>query len=266
MIVGNVAPIPHRIAARIDSIETRFQPRADPTSASTIGAPPILGHAAAFDPFGEAYEAAVGAVEHTPAVLAPTPTNLAFAPVAAHPGWAAVPRGSNGSYGTAVSGPTPERIAAAIAGVAAPPGVRPPGGYGPMPVPTELVGFGNGQVPTHALLPLEAQPYHRLAEPAARAWDSVVRAAAAEGITLRITDSYRDFAEQVDLVERKGLYSQGGLAATPGRSNHGWGLAVDADVTDPHTLQWLRVNGPRFGFVETSDREPWHWEFRPHQV
>ena len=44
------------------------------------------------------------------------------------------------------------------------------------------------------------------------------------------------------------------------------GLAVDADVTDPRTLQWMKTNGPRFGWVEAVPREPWHWEFRPGQV
>ena len=67
-------------------------------------------------------------------------------------------------------------------------------------------------------------------------------------------------------MERKGLYSEGGYGAVPGTSNHGWGLAVDADVTDPATLTWLRTNAHRFGFVEAVPREPWHWEFRPTQA
>jgi hypothetical protein len=56
------------------------------------------------------------------------------------------------------------------------------------------------------------------------------------------------------------------LAAEPGTSNHGWGLAVDADVRDPALLAWIREHGPEFGWVEAVPREPWHWEFRPHQV
>ena len=72
--------------------------------------------------------------------------------------------------------------------------------------------------------------------------------------------------EPFDLARRKGLYAEGGLAARPGTSNHGWGMAVDANVNDPRTLQWLKTNGPRFGWVEAVPREPWHWEFRPDQV
>jgi hypothetical protein len=40
------------------------------------------------------------------------------------------------------------------------------------------------------------------------------------GRPLRLTDSYRDYATQVSVKARNT-----GLAATPGTSNHGWGLA-----------------------------------------
>ncbi|QGG97136.1 hypothetical protein GH723_14760 [Actinomarinicola tropica] len=62
----------------------------------------------------------------------------------------------------------------------------------------------------------------------------------------------------------KGLYSQGGLAATPGTSNHGWGLSVDLDL-NPASEAWMKANAPRFGFVEDVPREPWHWTYRPAQ-
>ena len=67
---------------------------------------------------------------------------------------------------------------------------------------------------------------------------------------------------QVDLARRKGLYSNGGLAAAPGTSNHGWGLAVDLDV-DTRSHTWLADNGWRYGFVEDTPRERWHWAYRP---
>jgi D-alanyl-D-alanine carboxypeptidase len=139
------------------------------------------------------------------------------------------------------------------------------GGYGPMPVPADLVDYGNGRIPTDQLVPI-GQGGHKLYAPAAESWKAAVAAAAADGIDLRITDSYRSYDQQVDLAERKGLYANGGYAATPGTSNHGWGLAVDADVSDPATMSWLRANGYRFGFVEAVPREPWHWEYRPGQA
>ncbi|MEZ5218346.1 MAG: M15 family metallopeptidase [Ilumatobacteraceae bacterium] len=64
---------------------------------------------------------------------------------------------------------------------------------------------------------------HRLWAPAAEAFKNMRSAAAADGVDIGITDSYRPYEEQVDLVRRKGLYSQGGLAAKPGTSPHGWG-------------------------------------------
>lgn len=135
-------------------------------------------------------------------------------------------------------------------------------GLGGIAVPPGLAPYGNGQIPREALHPI-AQSGHRLWAPAAQAWDDLVDAAAQAGFELRITDSYRSYEEQVDLARRKGLYANGGLAAVPGTSNHGWGLAVDADVRDPALLEWLRQNGPAFGWVERVPREPWHWEFRP---
>lgn len=67
----------------------------------------------------------------------------------------------------------------------------------------------------------------------------------------------------MDLVRRKGLYSQGGLAASPGTSNHGWGLALDLRL-DAKAQAWMRSNAKDFGFVEDVPREPWHWTFRPN--
>lgn len=229
-------------------------------------APPIIQSDIEFDAFGEAYQAAMQAVR-----AAPEPTV---------PSWSAlgltgnvdgsVAGGSGGAVGAAASiRPaaewTPEDLAAAVAGTIGVPGVRPIGGYGSMPVPPSLAAYGNGNVPATALTPIR-QSGHRLYAPAAAAWDGLVSAAAADGVSIRLTDSYRSYDQQVDLANRKGLYSEGGLAARPGTSNHGWGLAVDADVNDAGTLDWIRTNGPRFGFVEAVPREPWHWEFRPQQV
>ena len=139
------------------------------------------------------------------------------------------------------------------------------GGYGKLAAPADLAPYGNGRIPAAALEPI-GQGGHRLSAPAARAWRACVEAARADGINLTITDSYRTFDQQVDLVQRKGLYSNGGYGATPGSSNHGWGVAVDADVTAPATLDWMRNNAWQFGFVEAVPREPWHWEFRPNQA
>ncbi len=117
----------------------------------------------------------------------------------------------------------------------------------------------NGRLADQDLAPIGIGS-HRLAPAAAEAFRRMREAAAAEGVDIGVTGGYRDFAGQVDLARRKGLYSNGGLAAVPGTSQHGWGLAVDVDV-DANGQAWLRANASRFGFFEDVPREPWHWEY-----
>lgn len=136
-----------------------------------------------------------------------------------------------------------------------------PGAYGPLAPPTELVVHGNGRVPTDALSPV-GETGHHLWAPAAQGLDRLIDAAAADGVTVGITDSYRPIDVQERLAREKGLYHQGGLAAVPGTSNHGWGIATDLDLDAP-ALAWMRSNAWRYGFVEDVPREPWHWTYRP---
>ena len=101
---------------------------------------------------------------------------------------------------------------------------------------------------------------HKLNSVAAKAYAEMVDAAEADGITWKVTDSYRDYDSQVAVAAKKGLYNKGGLAAVPGTSNHGWGSAVDLDLS-PEAQEWLNTNAERFGF-STIAREPWHWEHK----
>lgn len=128
-------------------------------------------------------------------------------------------------------------------------------------IPAELAAYGNGKIPKTALDTV-GNTGHRLWAPAASSLESLIDAARRDGVTIGITDSYRPYAEQVDLVRRKGLYSQGGLAAKPGTSEHGWGMAVDLDL-NAKAQSWMRANGERYGFVENTPREPWHWGYTP---
>lgn len=128
-------------------------------------------------------------------------------------------------------------------------------------VPTSLAAYGNGKIPEQALSSV-GNTRHRLWAPAANALEALIGAARRDGVTIGITDSYRPYAEQVDLARRKGLYSQGGLAAKPGTSDHGWGMAADLDLNGK-AQAWMRANGPKFGFHEDTPREPWHWGFKP---
>lgn len=124
----------------------------------------------------------------------------------------------------------------------------------------------NGRLPLSSLslLPergINGQPILLNAQTAA-AFQGMAQSAAMDGVNLysNVTDSYRDLDRQKEMATRLGLYSQGGKAAYPGSSNHGWGLA--ADVNSKGTAgSWLRSNAARFGFG-TIAREPWHWEYR----
>lgn len=82
-----------------------------------------------------------------------------------------------------------------------------------------------------------------------------------------LTDSYRSYAEQVRVYQEKPS-----LAAVPGTSNHGWGLAVDlcGGLQSFGTPQqsWMRTNAGRYGWYHPgwaerggSRPEPWHWEY-----
>lgn len=136
-----------------------------------------------------------------------------------------------------------------------------PGQYPKLQPPAELQAYGNGRIPTDRLESIGIGS-HKLYAPAAQAFKQMVQAARSEGVTIGVTDSYRTYDQQVSLAQRKGLYSQGGLAATPGTSNHGWGLALDLDL-DGAAQQWMRDNGWKYGFAEDTPREPWHWGYRP---
>jgi LAS superfamily LD-carboxypeptidase LdcB len=134
------------------------------------------------------------------------------------------------------------------------------GGFNPDGVPRDLAAYGNGQIPRSALQEVGSTG-HRLWAPAGQALEQLLAAAARDGVQIGITDSYRSYDAQVDVAERKGLYSQGGLAAEPGTSPHGWGIAVDLDL-NTQAQSWMRANAGQFGFVEDTPREPWHWVYQ----
>src|SRR5690625_1996877 len=76
-------------------------------------------------------------------------------------------------------------------------------------VPVDLAAYGNGRIPRDALEPV-GDTGHRLWAPAAQSFEKLLSAAAADGVAIGVTDSYRSYDVQVDVVRRKGLYSEGG--------------------------------------------------------
>jgi cell wall-associated NlpC family hydrolase len=128
-------------------------------------------------------------------------------------------------------------------------------------------GYPNGLIPPSAMCPL-GPAGHSMRCDAAAAYRAMSAAfEAAFGTPICITDSYRAYASQVTLYGRKPA-----LAAVPGTSNHGWGLAVDlcggieSFGTAPYS--WMTANAGRFGFLHPTwadpgrgREEPWHWEY-----
>jgi D-alanyl-D-alanine carboxypeptidase len=128
-------------------------------------------------------------------------------------------------------------------------------------IPADLAAYGNGKIPATALGQV-GDTGHKLWAPAAESLTTMIADAKKDGVTIGITDSYRSYDEQVDLAKRKGLYSQGGLAAKPGTSEHGWGMAADLDL-NAKAQAWVRKHGDEYGFVENVPRESWHWAYKP---
>ena len=157
--------------------------------------------------------------------------------------------------------PTPAALwtpVAALPPVAAPDSA--PASWAPGGIPADLAQYGNGQVPAEQLVAIPGTRHHLWA-PAGDAFSELLADAAKDGVSIGVNDAYRSYDSQVDMVARKGLYSQGGLAASPGTSDHGWGIALDLQL-DSKAQAWMRANGDKHGFVEETPREPWHWVFR----
>ena len=83
------------------------------------------------------------------------------------------------------------------------------------------------------------------------------------GRNLCLASAYRSVGEQAAVKATRGY-----LAARPGVSPHGWGVAIDLCFTDYKGVygDWWKANAGAYGFVhphwaETSLWEPWHWEY-----
>lgn len=128
--------------------------------------------------------------------------------------------------------------------------------------------YPNGKIPVSALCPLFGAPGQSLRPGAAAAFNAMSIAYQKDtGSPICVTDSYRSYAEQVAVKAVKGKW-----AATPGRSEHGMGRALDLcgginNFGTPAHL-WMKQNAPLYGWFHPdwaepsgSLPEPWHWEF-----
>lgn len=152
--------------------------------------------------------------------------------------------------------------------------------------PADLAGKQNGQLPATLLKPIPGGQLHKNA---VAGYNAMRAAAAKAGITLQPTssaDTYRSLAIQeaaffqrysprptTSTVTRtyrgQTYWLKKGYApsASPGMSNHGWGLAVDIASASGKRFTWLIANANKYGFYigvgdSTSPNfEPWHWEY-----
>ena len=153
----------------------------------------------------------------------------------------------------------------------------------PVKMPKDLKGIEPGKLPDSLLRPIKSGgKLHWLA---ANAWDAMVAKAKADGLELKPTSSgdlYRSYESQktgflsrytLDKVdgtstktfEGKTWYLKKGMAmlATPGKSMHNLGIAVDVhSAGEPKRLNWLIANVKDFGFSwEVVPSEPWHLRY-----
>ena len=128
-----------------------------------------------------------------------------------------------------------------------------------------------------------------MAEPAARAMRAMVAAMrSALGLDYTHVGAYRTYKGQEDLFRSRYTktplpgrptrkwngetwYQKPGtaMAAAPGTSNHGWGLALDlAEKVDgkpvsisARSVKWLVKHAAQYGFSAEAQSEPWHWRY-----
>ena len=147
-------------------------------------------------------------------------------------------------------------------------------------LPKDLKGATNGRLPEVLLRPIT--PSGKLHHLAARAWEALHDAAMqAEGTKpfkpTSSADAYRSAEQQLAgfmsrFVEKdtgtgttrtykgKKWFLKKGMApmASPGTSNHGWGLAVDVWSANGGRLDWMLQNCEKYGFSWEVQSEPWH--------
>jgi hypothetical protein len=115
---------------------------------------------------------------------------------------------------------------------------------------------GNGQLDPSTLAPIYHPTFNLvLRRDAAASWNamrSYIRARGTDIYPAGRISAYRSYAEQ---VEAKRLY--GSNAATPGTSNHGWGLAVD--LATPAMRHALDQYGESFGWAKKWSDASWEW-------
>lgn len=157
-------------------------------------------------------------------------------------------------------------------------------------------GYRNGDMPSFRMMEVEGCVLER---DAAYTLSLMLEEARADGVSLYPQECYRSLKTQAAAYERRcpvveeevtkvdpttgekevirverNRACSGPPIARPGRSNHGWGRAIDFGTgrrvlsCGDAAFAWLQENGERYGWVHPSwarcgrsTQEPWHWEW-----
>lgn len=163
-------------------------------------------------------------------------------------------------------------------------------------IPNRLKNISNGRLPDNVLKSVKCGG--RMFLRAATDFDAMYDAALAAGIKLRNVGDYRSYEAQKALFEERYSLKDDGRkpqvtrvvegqtyflkkncspSSSPGKSNHGYGLAIDLGVevkgalkalaSETKALKWMCENAPSFNFFlqESDPKDPnfeaWHWQW-----
>ncbi len=131
-------------------------------------------------------------------------------------------------------------------------------------MPSDFDGT-NGQLSTDQLCKLWGSGNYLRADAALALAELNAQFKAKFGRNLCLQEGYRSYSDQVRIRALRGY-----LAASPGTSMHGWGLAFDLCRGDDSGAPkaWLDANAGAFSFenpdwAKYRKYEPWHWEYTP---
>ena len=161
--------------------------------------------------------------------------------------------------------------------------------------PVDLSGVENGQLPGHLLVTVEMPGSDARCHPQfARALRALIHdCRQATGVELANVGHYRPLDRQIALLKERYVRAESGTrfwdgswwrrvsgaaVATPGTSDHGWGLAIDGAIWDPgagrvvavyksKAWSWIREHLTDYGLCwawDDESEEPWHWHL--HEI
>jgi hypothetical protein len=163
--------------------------------------------------------------------------------------------------------------------------------YKKLVLPTALKSQVNGKLEAGLLAKISIGGH--MWTGAARAFNAMNKKAVADGIKLINIGDYRSYQGQLAMFKDRYALEDGGRvpqitrtfggktwylkkgkspSAAPdptGKkgSNHGWGLAIDLNVTNGKVAEWLCANAPTYGFYlqgddpKSGEFELWHWQY-----